>query len=156
MIHGQTANTTLAMIGGMDDVMATKDTHGDPLERVIGRMQDASWLILSALDPVRPLPGIEIIRRVEAIYTEAGYPQRHLDPSTLHYGFKRMADDGLVRRVGEREVDVPGPHGSTRREPRAVFVITGEGQRALVLRDQLETARRRAVIGLGVPAQGVI
>jgi len=112
-------------------------------------MQDASWLILSALDPVHPLPGIDIIRRVEAIYADAGYPQRHLDASTLHYAFKRMADDGLVRREGEREVDVPGPRATTRREPRAVFVITGEGQRALALRDQLEAARRRAAFGLG-------
>jgi DNA-binding PadR family transcriptional regulator len=134
--------------------MATTDTHGDPLERAMGRMQDASWLILSALDPARPLPGIEIIKRVEAVYAEAGYPQRHLDPSTLHYGLKRMTDDGLVRREGERDVDVPGPRGASRRESRAVFVITGEGQRALALREQLEMARRRAVFGFGAPAQG--
>jgi DNA-binding PadR family transcriptional regulator len=136
--------------------MGMKNTQGDPLERVIGRMQDASWLILSALDPARPLHGIEIIRRVEAVYAEAGYPQRHLDPSTLHYGLKRMIDDGLVRREGEREVDVPGPRGTTRREPRAVYTITGEGRRALALRDQLELARRRATLRVGLTAPGGI
>lgn len=136
--------------------MRPKDSQGDPLERVVGRMQDASWFILSALDPVHPLPGIEIIRRVESIYADAGYPWRHLDPSTLHYGLKRMTDDGLVRRDGEREVDVPGPHSTTRRESRAVFVITGEGQRALVLRDRLEVARRRAAFGVGLSVRGGI
>ncbi len=136
--------------------MSTKDRQGDPLERVVGRMQDASWFILSVLDPVQSLPGIEIIRRVESIYTDAGYPQRRLDPSTLHYGLKRMTDDGLVRRDGEREVDVPGPHNTMRRELRAVFVITGEGQRALALRDRLEAARRRAAFGMYLPIRGGI
>lgn len=132
------------------------DSTGDPLRHAMDRMQDASWFILSALDPGRPLPGIEIIRRVEEVYAAAGVPRRRLDPSTLHYGLKRMAEDGLVRRDGEREVEVPGPRGTTRREMRAVFVITGEGQRALALRDRLEVARRRMAFAVGLPAQGGI
>jgi DNA-binding PadR family transcriptional regulator len=103
-------------------------------------MQEPSWLILSALDPIHALAGIEIIRKVEGFYQNAGYPHRHLDPSTLHYALRRMEEDGLVRCEGQQETEVPGPWGTTRLAPRAVYVITGLGSEALSRRAQLQKA----------------
>src|SRR5215212_8406979 len=103
----------------------------EPLESIVRRMGQPSWLILAVLDPVRPLPGTEIIDRVEDLLARADYPMKTLDPSTLHYGLKRMIDDGLVAHQGRREVDVPGPHGTKRRALRDVYVITGTGHEVL-------------------------
>ena len=134
-----------------------KEEH-DPLERAILRMQEPSWLILSALDATHAQAGIEIIRKVEGFYENAGYPHRRLDPSTLHYALRRMEQDGLVRCEGQQETDVPGPRGRTRREPRAVYVISGLGSQALIRRVQLETIRQKAALGdrLQVPQFGSV
>jgi hypothetical protein len=51
-----------------------------------------------------------------------------------------MEEDGLVRCEGRQEIEVPGPWGSKRREPRAVYVITGLGSHALSRRAQLQKA----------------
>ena len=83
------------------------------------------------LDPARPVPGTEIIDRVEEMLARANYPMKTLDPSTLHYALERMSKDGLVAHRGRREVDVPGPLGTKRRAPRDVYVITGLGQQVL-------------------------
>jgi len=95
----------------------------DPLEQILRRMGEPSWLILAALSPAQPLPGIEILRRVEALLAEAEYPTKHLDPSTLHYALKRMEDDRLLCCQGTRDVPIPGPRGTIRREPRAVCTL---------------------------------
>jgi len=106
-------------------------------------MGEPSWLILAALGPAQPLPGVEILRRVEALLAEAAYPTTHLDPSTLHYALKRMEEDGLVHCPGTRDVTVPGPRGTTRREHRAVYVITGRGAQALEHHRRLSAAVER-------------
>ena len=112
----------------------------DPLEPIVRRMGEQSWLILSVLEPVNPLPGIEILRRVERLLEVADYPTKTLDPSTLHYALKRMEDDGLVRNEGQREVEVPGPRGTKRREPRAVYTMTGLGAQVLERKRRLDAA----------------
>ncbi len=122
------------------------------------RMGDQSWLILNALSSSHePLPGIAIIRRVEAYLSAASGLPETLDPSTLHYSLERMEDDGLVRCEGEREVQVPGPRGTTRRAMRAVYKITGLGSLALAQHDALHEAARRGRVVThgflpGVPA----
>lgn len=113
----------------------------NPLRAVFRRMGDPSWLILSRLHSTEPIPGIEIIRRVEALLKESDYPVKRLDPSTLHYALKRMEDDNLVGCEGDREVDVPGPHGITRREQRPVYVITDLGLQALEYKKRLARIR---------------
>lgn len=125
----------------------------DPLEAILRRMGEPSWLILRALDPSEPMPGIEIIRQVEEWLHQANYAYKRLDPSTLHYALKRMEEDGLVECAGWREVDVPGPRGATRRERRPVYVITGAGLRALSGKDLLDqVARSRASAKRQTPA----
>ncbi len=114
-----------------------------PLEPILRRMQQPSWLILSVLDPTIPLPGTQIIDRVEALYAKAGYPTRTLDPSTAHYAIRRLIEDGLVRSAGKREVDVPGPRGTTRRAEREVYLITGLGRQVLTYKQQLDEAAAR-------------
>ncbi len=115
------------------------------------RMSEQSWLILNALSSsLEPLPGIDIIRRVESYMTGASGVSETLDPSTLHYSLERMEDDGLVRCDGEREVSVPGPRGTMRHAMRAVYVITGLGSMALAQHDALyEAARRSRVVAPG-------
>lgn len=90
-----------------------------------------SWLILYVLRKDEAIPGIEIIRRVEVLLHRVDSPHKRLDPSTLHYALRRMEDDGLVRLEGEREVEVPGPRGTTQRQPRSVYIITDLGQQIL-------------------------
>ena len=124
----------------------TKRQDQDPMEAVFRRMGEPSWHILRVLNPVDPMPGIEIIRRVETLLTAADYPYKRLDPSTLHYALKRMAEDGLVRCEGQQEVDVPGPRGTSRRELRPVYVITGLGAEVLNRRRLLEAIVPRAAL----------
>jgi DNA-binding PadR family transcriptional regulator len=116
----------------------------DPFEPIFRRMGEQSWWILAALEPVNAQPGIEIIRRVECWLAAADYPTKTLDPSTLHYALKRMEEDGLVENRGRRVVDVPGPRGTTRQEPRSVYVITGLGERALARRRKLDAQVARS------------
>jgi len=111
----------------------------DPLEGIVRKLGQPSWLILAALDPAHPLAGTQIIDRVETLLTRAEFPQRTLDPSTLHYALKRLGDDGLVKALGKREVDVPGPHGTTHRALRDVYVLSGEGLRARAAKARLDT-----------------
>lgn len=118
-------------------------------DSVFRRMGEPSWLILSVLEPSNAIPGVEIIQRVEEMYAKAKYPTRHLDPSTLHYALKRMGEDGLVRYEGRREVEVPGPHGSTHPEQRSVYVITAEGAAVLTRKRALEREVQRRSVALG-------
>jgi DNA-binding PadR family transcriptional regulator len=129
---------------------------GEELEPILRRMGDPSWLILAVLDPVEGIPGVEIIGRVEKVLQQADYPTRRLDPSTLHYGLKRMEEDGLICCTGRREVDVPGPRGTTRREQRSVYVVTALGERALERRRALDRVayRQTATYGRLKPAVG--
>lgn len=129
----------------------TKPQDQDPMEAVFRRMGEPSWLILRVLNPADAIPGIEIIRRVEDLLETAEYPYKRLDPSTLHYALKRMAEDGLVRCEGQREVEVPGPRGTSRRESRPVYVITGLGAEALDRRRLLEAIVPRAALLARVP-----
>lgn len=134
-----------------------KHKDEDLLQQKVRRMGEPSWLILHALIGSEPIPGIEIINRVEDILTEAGYPARRLDPSTLHYALKRMEDDGFVYCGTEREVDVPSAHGGTRRELRPVFSLTGLGARAIDHRRMLDLVmaqRRREWGGLSSVTKG--
>jgi DNA-binding PadR family transcriptional regulator len=121
----------------------------DSLETIFRRMGEPSWLILQALDSSRALPGIEIIRRVERLLHDVDYPFTRLDPSTLHYALKRMEEDGLVKCEGRREVDVPGPRGTTRRETRSVYKIMGLGTQALSRRARLVEASHRLSLASG-------
>lgn len=126
----------------------------DPLEAVFRRMGEPSWFILRALHPTEGRPGIDVIRRVERTLEAADYPYKTLDPSTLHYALKRMIEDGLVRMLGKEIVDVPGPRGSTRREERPVYVITGLGSAVLNRRrayDALVAQERPRTAPLPVP-----
>ena len=125
----------------------SKHERSDPLEPVFRRMGEPSWLILSVLEPVNAIPGIEIIRRVEDLYKASDYPTKRLDPSTLHYALKRMEEDGLVEQVGQREVDVPGPRGTSRRDVRTVYVMTGLGAQVLDRHRRLEAAAARVLFG---------
>lgn len=115
------------------------------LEAAFKRMGEPSWLILYALEAEHAIPGIEIIRRVERLLDDAGYPTRKLDPSTLHYALKRMEEDGLVARRGKQEVEVPGPRGTTRHEMREVYVVSALGEQALKRRERLDAARLAAL-----------
>ncbi len=125
----------------------------DPLEEGIRRMGEPSWLILRALyGSLGPIPGIEIIQRVEDYLVQADWPYKELEASTLHYALRRMEDDGFVRRQGERDVDVPGPRGSTRREKRVVYAITGLGSQAVTRRDVLDRVSKRPVVAPGFMA----
>src|SRR5690242_2965918 len=110
----------------------------DPLATIIRRMGEPSWLILRALSTTPDaVPGFEIIREVGRMLEAADYPYKSMDPSTLHYALKRLQQAGVVRCEGVAEVDVPTGHGSTKREPRPVYRITGVGERALATRDRL-------------------
>jgi DNA-binding PadR family transcriptional regulator len=112
----------------------------DNLEPVMKRMGTPSFLILAVLEPNVGLAGTQIIDRAECLLAASGYPTRTLDPATLHYALKRMEDDGLVACQGKQEVDVPGPHGTKRRELRSVYVITGLGSRVLQHKCRLDAA----------------
>ena len=118
----------------------------ESLEPIVRRMGQPSWLILAVLDPAKPLPGTEIIDRVEDLLARADYPLQTLDPSTLHYALKRMMEDGLVAHQGRREVDVPGPHGSKRRAHRDVYVITGLGEQVLEHKRRLDSVANAAIL----------
>ncbi|HEV2125115.1 MAG TPA: PadR family transcriptional regulator [Chloroflexota bacterium] len=120
----------------------------DPLESVLQRMGEPSWWILSVLEPTNGIPGIEIIRRVNAMLAEASYPQTSLDPSTLHYALRRMQEEGLVEHRGDRMVEVPGPRGTVRNESRAVYGITGLGAQVLAKRLHLNDAMAARAQGL--------
>lgn len=129
----------------------TKRQDQDPMEAVFRRMGEPSWLILRVLNPADAIPGIKIIRRVEDLLEAAVYPYKRLDPSTLHYALKRMAEDGLVHCEGHRDVEVPGPRGTVRRESRPVYVITGLGAEALDRRRLLEAIVPRSALAAAVP-----
>jgi len=127
----------------------------DPLERAIERMGEPSWFILGVLGhQADPIPGLRIIQQVNTLLQEADYPHKDLGPNTLHYALRRMEEDGLVRCAGRANVDVPGSWGSTRTEPRPIYVITGQGRAALERRRALDHAleRRRLAPALGRPA----
>lgn len=124
-------NTLLLCVTIRFTMTTPAERSQNSFEAIFRRMGKPSWLILSTLHPTEALPGIEIIRRVEVLLKHADSPIKTLDPSTFHYAIRRMGDDQLVRCEGEREVDVPGPHGITRREPRHVYVITNLGLQAL-------------------------
>jgi hypothetical protein len=115
------------------------------IERIFKRMGEPSWWILSNLEPWHGLPAIEIIRRVESDLREAAAPNAKLEPATTHYALDRMESDGVVRCLGEREVDVPVGHGVSRRLKRPVWVITGKGATVLERRRQVANvfAQRR-------------
>ena len=130
------------------------DESDDALARTLKRMGEPSWLLLRVLDPSQPIPAIEMIRRVQVILTTADYPQKRLDPSTVHYALKRMEAAGLIQARGRQEVDVPGPRGGVRREERSVYVISGLGSRVLRSRDRLEAIGRNHVLAPGWPTSG--
>lgn len=115
----------------------------DPMLDIFRRMGEPSWMILRVLEPVEGIPGVEIIKRVEDWLIEADQPEKSLDPSTLHRALRRMEADGLVECKGQKEVDLPGPKGSTYRGVRPVYVITAAGVAVLHRRQQLELAAQR-------------
>lgn len=115
----------------------------DPLTGIVRHMGEASYHILQVLNPAKGIPGIEILRRLEEDYREAGYPDSRVDPTTVLYAIKRMEKDGLVRNAGEELVDVRGPRGVIRPEMRPVYVITGLGQNVLDLRARLDQVKQR-------------
>jgi DNA-binding PadR family transcriptional regulator len=123
----------------------------DPLTQAIRRMGEPSWLVLEVLTAGQAIPGIEILRRANELLQTSNYPATRLDPSTLHYALQRMQEDGLVQQRGEREVQVPGPRGSTRAELRPVYAIAALGEQALSRRHALQAATQRYRTTQGVP-----
>jgi DNA-binding PadR family transcriptional regulator len=114
------------------------------IEHLLKRLGEPSWWILATLHPTEPKPALSIVRDVEDRLRGAEYPNARLDPSTLHYALRRMLEDGLVARLPDREVDVPGPHGTTRRELRPVWIITNAGVEMLRHRHRVTEAMRPA------------
>ena len=106
----------------------------EQLEKIASRMGTPSEVILRVLVAAggEALPGFEITRRVTALLDATGLPRRSLDASTLHYALLRMMQDGLVVSLGEREVEVPAPHGKTYRQNREVYAVGGLRAGALV------------------------
>jgi hypothetical protein len=122
------------------------------MEHVFRRMGEPSWHILRVLSLSEALPGFEIINRVESLLRSVNFPYHRLDPSTLHHALKRMMDDGLVRCPGDREVEVPGPRGTTRRASRAVYLLTGFGAAVRARKAELDTELADRVLAPPAPA----
>lgn len=74
-------------------------------------------LLPQVLEPGEALPGYQIIQRIER------REGKSVDPSTLHYAMARLEERGLMAWV-KREVDVPGPLGTIRRETRYLHYVT--------------------------------
>lgn len=108
-----------------------------PLEHATRRLADPSWLMLGVLMDGQAVPGFTIIHRVEQLYIESNYPIKTIDPSTVHYAIKRMMEIGVISSPGIEIVNVRGPHGSTRQEPRSLYQITDLGREAMMRRFEI-------------------
>jgi hypothetical protein len=114
----------------LEDVRA-EEVPEPELKRIFRRNGDPSWTILRVLArPRTALSGIEIIDQLQA-----AHPLSELDGSTTFFVLKRMKEDGLIRELPPRSVDVPVGHGQTRKAQKPVFVITGKGLTALQRHD---------------------
>jgi DNA-binding PadR family transcriptional regulator len=102
----------------------------DDLEYIAGQLMEPRWTILRALRRAHPMAGIDIVRKINE---QRAYYQP--DPSMLHFYLRQLEEFALVACLGEREVEVPGPLGTTRRALRAVFVLTDRGAEVLRLRE---------------------
>jgi hypothetical protein len=101
------------------------------IARIFRQMGEPSWWILSQLHPAEGMAGVQIIGGVDEALRRAGSPVKRLDPSTFARAIIRMEKLKLVKRLPDREVEVPVGHGATKRELRPVWIITGEGQLVL-------------------------